>query len=145
MTACPHRLVATALTACMLALLTAGCPVAPPLPDAADDTNGLLPSTPAANQAPVADAGDDQTVVVGTELVLDGTGSNDPDGDQLMYLWRQVAGTPRLTLDRPFVVISRVTLPSDIPTPTTLTFELLAMDGRAVTRDTVDITIVAAP
>lgn len=144
MTTPPHRLVTATLAACALTLLIAGCPMAPLLADN-DETGGLPPFPPITNQAPVADAGADQTVIVGTELVLDGTGSYDPDGDQLMYFWRQVAGTPRVTLDRPFVVISRVALSSDIPIPTTLTFELLVVDGRAVARDTVDVTIVAAP
>ena len=34
---------------------------------------------PPANQAPTADAGDDQTVASGATVNLDGTGSSDPD------------------------------------------------------------------
>jgi hypothetical protein len=37
--------------------------------------------------APVADAGDDQSVEVGAEVTLDGTGSSDPNGDALSYQW----------------------------------------------------------
>src|SRR5690606_875508 len=40
-----------------------------------------------ANRAPVADAGDAQTGVVGQAVTLDGTGSTDPDGDTLSYSW----------------------------------------------------------
>lgn len=39
------------------------------------------------NSAPVARAGDDQTVFVGEEVVLDGTASSDIDGDPLQYFW----------------------------------------------------------
>ncbi len=42
---------------------------------------------PASNTAPVADAGPDQTVAVGTEVTLDGTNSSDADGDALTYAW----------------------------------------------------------
>jgi hypothetical protein len=37
--------------------------------------------------APVADAGADQTVQTGDTVVLDGSGSNDADGDSLTYVW----------------------------------------------------------
>lgn len=44
-----------------------------------------------ANTPPVADAGPDQTVYARidgiAEVTLDGSNSNDPDGDELMYLW----------------------------------------------------------
>lgn len=36
---------------------------------------------------PVADAGGDQTVSPGSEVILDGSGSYDPDNDPLTYLW----------------------------------------------------------
>jgi hypothetical protein len=39
------------------------------------------------NSAPVAHAGPDQTVPVGTTVPLDGSGSSDSDGDALTYQW----------------------------------------------------------
>jgi hypothetical protein len=40
-----------------------------------------------ANSAPIANAGADQTIPTGSTVVLDGSGSSDPDGDPLTYSW----------------------------------------------------------
>jgi hypothetical protein len=45
------------------------------------------------NVPPAADAGPDHEVYAGTAVVLDGSGSADPNEDQLSYSWTQVAGT----------------------------------------------------
>ena len=90
------------------------------------------------NSIPIADAGPDQTVHVGDEVQLDGTGSYDPDGDELSYFWSQPEG-PLAQLDD-----------STSPTPTftatevgELVFELVVSDGEAESEpDQVTITVV---
>ncbi|MBI3871357.1 MAG: hypothetical protein HY299_22725 [Verrucomicrobia bacterium] len=53
---------------------------------------GTLP--PSANRRPIASAGASRTVTgFGTQSIgLDGTGSYDPDGNSLTYLWKQISG-----------------------------------------------------
>jgi len=51
------------------------------------------------NLEPIASAGSDMTVRKNTPVTLDGTGSNDSDGDILSYFWTQTGG-PGVTLSR---------------------------------------------
>jgi hypothetical protein len=46
------------------------------------------------NSAPVADAGPDQSVLVGQTATLDGSGSTDVDGDALSFAWSLTAVPP---------------------------------------------------
>lgn len=65
------------------------------------------------NRPPVADAGADQVVecagATGTPVLLDGSGSRDPDGNPLAFEWRDAAGnvlarTPQAALSLPLGV-----------------------------------------
>ena len=78
------------------AVATAGCPGTTPGVDVAALNAahvGAPPTTPEpeepppANQAPVADAGGPYSTTVGALLSSDGTGSTDPDGTVLDYVW----------------------------------------------------------
>ncbi|NBT39198.1 MAG: autotransporter domain-containing protein [Alphaproteobacteria bacterium] len=48
---------------------------------------------PPLNRLPIADAGQNQTVEMGTVVTLDGTESFDRDGQDLSYNWSQVSGS----------------------------------------------------
>ena len=50
------------------------------------------------NNAPIANAGPDQTPTHPITITLDGSASSDPDGDTLTFSWTQTSGDP-VTLD----------------------------------------------
>ncbi|MBN4054457.1 VCBS repeat-containing protein [Nitrospira defluvii] len=54
------------------------------------DSAGLQVN-PSPNSAPTADAGPDQNGLTGQLIVLDGTGSSDPDGDLLNFQWHFIS------------------------------------------------------
>jgi hypothetical protein len=78
------------------------------------------------NHAPVAFAGDNQTVSVGALVTLIGTGT-DPDGDALSYSWTQVDGPGVELVDGNTATPTFVAPP--VSDPTALTFELTVSDG----------------
>ena len=55
----------------------------------------LINSKQAKNTPPVADAGPDQTVMVGDTVTLDGSASSDADGDSLTFSWMIVSRPAR--------------------------------------------------
>lgn len=89
------------------------------------------------NQVPVADAGEDFSSMTGEEVILDGSLSYDPDGDELSFYWAQSEG-PSVSLDYP-----NTFSPSFVPTETGVyVFELKVSDGEDTSKaDTVTVTI----
>ena len=89
--------------------------------------NGRLPrSLP--NQAPISNAGIDQTVPIGITVILNGSGSNDPDNapEPLTYSWVQTSG-PDVTLNDANTAKSSFT-----PTEAgSYVFDLIVRDGQA--------------
>ena len=96
----------------------------------------------ARNRAPVADAGDDQTVDASSAVSLDGSGSSDPDGDAVTYLWTQTGGAA-VTLTGATTATPSFTAPG---APGALSFELVVTDaeGEASIADSVTVTVQEA-
>ncbi len=101
----------------------------------ADDTVAVV----VVNQAPIADAGPDQTGLAGVTVLLDGTGSLDPDGapSPLSFAWTQTDGPP-VTIEGADTAQPRFT-PAALGT---YAFRLVVSDGAAEADDTVAVTVV---
>ncbi len=91
------------------------------------------------NQPPVAIAQAPNDARVGATIVLDGSGSSDPDGDPLTFRWAQVNG-PALSIteaDRPRAMV--------VPAaPGQYSFSLTVSDGQA-TSDALAVVVVLEP
>ncbi|MFZ1987407.1 MAG: PKD domain-containing protein, partial [Desulfatitalea sp.] len=85
-------------------------------------------ATQPANQAPIANAGIDQTVQQGAQVALNGTASNDPNGDALTYHWTQTSG-PAVVLSDAFAASPTFTAPAGSSADQVLRFELIVNDG----------------
>ncbi len=77
------------------------------------------------NKAPIAYAGANQTVNENTLVILDGSGSIDPENDALTYLWTPPSG---ITLSSATVQKPTFTAP-EVVTDQTYTFDLVVNDG----------------
>jgi hypothetical protein len=91
----------------------------------ATSTDTMIVTVDNANQVPVADAGEAVVALVGQSVTLDGSGSYDPDGDAISYVWSQASG-PVVTLSasnsvRPSFVVSQAGV---------YVFELRVYDGK---------------
>ena len=127
----------------LLVFLAGGCPVTLPQSGAggSTDSSGTTDTqTPATGHGPVADAGQAITAGSGDLVVLDGTGTQDEDGDALIFIWRQTDGSPTVTLEDAFSSRPRFFAPT-VTATTTLTFELIVTDGVFADTDTVTVTI----
>ena len=95
------------------------------------------------NRRPWADAGDDQTVDVGDTVTLDGSGSADPDEDDITYAWTQTGGsyTDAVALTGADTVSPSFTVESALSGQTVI-FTLTVTDEHGLTRtDAVMITV----
>jgi hypothetical protein len=79
----------------------------------------------ASNQPPLANAGPNQTVSTGQLVTLDGTLSEDPEGQALEYIWTQTSG-PSVILNLVDSAHPTFTTPN---TTSTLIFSLVVNDG----------------
>jgi chitinase len=98
------------------------------------------------NQAPVAEAGADQTVREGSTVTLHGGDTFDPDGDALFYFWSQTAG-PAVTLSDPLAANPTFTAPAagDTLAFTLLVADLVAdPDDQMVSTDDVQVFVTSA-
>ncbi len=82
------------------------------------------------NVAPNAIAGTNRSVPGGTVVALDGSSSNDPDGDTLTYAWTQTMG-PAVTLNNADTASASFTAP-DLSSDTLLRFELAVTDPQGL-------------
>ena len=83
------------------------------------------------NAAPNAVAGAGQTVASGTTVTLNGSGSNDPDGNNLTFAWSQTLG-PNVVLNNPGTDTATFQAPT-VNSDTLFRFELLVTDSGGLT------------
>jgi probable HAF family extracellular repeat protein len=100
----------------------------------------------AANQPPIADAGEAQTVREGSSVHLDGSGSYDPEGSALIYAWSNAStGEPcnTVALDNNASSSPSFMAPLVGQTPQTCTFSLTVTDdkGLASAPSSVNVTV----
>ncbi len=92
------------------------------------------------NEAPEADAGTDVSANEGDLVTLYGTGSGDPNGDPLTYLW-SVEGGPAVTFDDPAAAIATFRAPLVNGTQVVVV-KLVVSDGQANSEpDTASVTV----
>ncbi len=96
------------------------------------------------NQPPVANAGADQTVTVGTRVTLNGTQSRDPDGDPIAFQWRFVSVPEGSAAELTDADTAKPTFTPDVVGEYILELVVTDPDG-ATGSDQVKVTATAAP
>jgi PKD domain/PQQ-like domain len=100
---------------------------------------------PSVDTAPVAKAGANQSVLAGSLVTLDGSGSSDADGDVISYAWMQTGGTA-VTLAGALTAHPTFTAPAVSMTSATLTFSLVVQDATLPSApSTVTVTVNPVP
>ena len=92
------------------------------------DTVSVTINDIAEPQAPIVDAGTDQSVDEGAAVTLDGTGSYDPDGSIQTYSWTQSSG-PAVSLSGASSSTPGFTAPEVSAAGATLLFQLTVTDN----------------
>ncbi|MEX1033547.1 MAG: PKD domain-containing protein [Cellvibrionaceae bacterium] len=111
--------------------------------DPTDPSDPTDPNDPA-NQAPIANAGADQEASVRDSVMLDGSLSNDPDGQpaELTFLWRFAVLPIESTLDDNAIQGATTVSPTFVPDIRgSFALELEVSDGAATATDSVEILI----
>jgi len=96
------------------------------------------------NQAPIANAGDDQSdVALRTTIVISGAASTDPEGDNLTYSWIQTAGdaVDNVSSIGGFDKMTLSFYAYEQHSGQALTFELTVSDGEYTSTDTVVVSV----
>jgi choice-of-anchor B domain-containing protein len=91
------------------------------------------------NNAPNAVAGGSQTVNSGASVTLNGSASNDPDGDALSYQWMQTAGAT-VTINNATSASASFTAPT-VSSDTLLRFDLTVSDGVIMDTASTSVTV----
>jgi predicted secreted protein len=89
------------------------------------------------NPSPIAIAGADQQVRGGASVTLDGSASNDPQGEAITYRWEQIGGID-VTFTGGDTPVVQFTAPNDA---TTITFRLTVTDSNSLSSSD-DVVIV---
>ena len=106
------------------------------------DTVTITVNTP---EAPVADAGPDQSVAEGGTVTLNGLNSYDPDGTIASVQWEQLSGDALVDLTTPTDLTTDFTAPEVDTEGDVLMFKLTIKDNdNLVSEDTVNVTVTPA-
>ena len=94
------------------------------------------------NIFPIAIAGEDQTLDIGDPIILDGSKSNDPDGEIKSYQWRKLNGekVKAKNWDQSVINLTTTSVLED-----TLSFELMVTDKYNSGLDTINVYVVDIP
>ncbi len=95
------------------------------------DSNEALYAPPP-NRAPTASAGGNRSVDENSTVILNGTGSSDPENDMNSYQWTQLGG-PGVTINNSNSASASFSAPAVGPGGSVLTFRLRVVDGGGLT------------